>query len=704
MSKNRRRVLLATMISTLNFVMTYTWYKLSDDKPEKNTQSETIAHLVTSLNDVQRKSVKKLIWQPVYKNEKFQTGEAVRTADGAEARIEFINSKAIVDLESDSTIIIEENNGQLSLDFIKGNIYIKNTAPNTTEKKKFTNIALKSGDKLIDLGQSEIALGKSQNGKLNAQVLKGSVAELDKISQDNIQIIRPMPNEPVYIHPQSDNQTEFAWKPLPKGYQVFLEAGSTRTDLLPIAGSETLGELGLLKAKLKLGRNYFRLVARTQDLTLKPISSAILRATIVAKIPPQPLAPENDAEISLSKDNPGVTLVWSNPTEFKKIIVEVAATPDLKHKITTQYVDNISQYSYQPENNGKFYWRVSGVFEDKNEVISSSIMSFSTNIINELKPPAVEFPKANEKFNENFIKEKGIVFSWKSSPMAENYKIIVEKNVSSNENVSNAESTRMPTAIEKIYEKENKLLQARVTDLKPGEYTWTVTAIDKQNKQSKPSEKRHFSVNSLPLLKWADGKNEDDFYYLSLRPSVTLKWEKGGSKATSWVVIIYSDDSSFNPITKKVSITGIDIELPQDGAYHAVVEAYDTGDTILARSSRRAIRVAAEPLLPAPKFTENVPTEIEASPRGTTEFQWSAVQGANKYIVFIKSADNKSNKELNFSSPSAKLKKLMPGEYKVSLRSVDNKGRAGPEGEIRILKVPNQSNMRAPKLKGIKVN
>ena len=142
--------------------------------------------------------MKKLIWQPVYKNEKFQTGEAVRTADGAEARIEFINSKAIVDLESDSTIIIEENNGQLSLDFIKGNIYIKNTAPNTTEKKKFTNIALKSGDKLIDLGQSEIALGKSQNGKLNAQVLKGSVAELDKISQDNIQIIRPMPNEPVY--------------------------------------------------------------------------------------------------------------------------------------------------------------------------------------------------------------------------------------------------------------------------------------------------------------------------------------------------------------------------------------------------------------------------------------------------------------------------------------------------------------------------
>ncbi len=58
---------------------------------------------------------------------------------------------------------------------------------------------------------------------------------------------------------------------------------------------------------------------------------------------------------------------------------------------------------------------------------------------------------------------------------------------------------------------------------------------------------------------------------------------------------------------------------------------------------------------------------------------------------------------MNFNSQSGALSGLMPGEYKVSLRSVDSNGRPGPNGEERVLRVPAQSNVRAPKLKGMKV-
>jgi len=45
----------------------------------------------------------------------------------------------------------------------------------------------------------------------------------------------------------------------------------------------------------------------------------------------------------------------------------------------------------------------------------------------------------------------------------------------------------------------------------------------------------------------------------------------------------------------------------------------------------------------------------------------------------------------------------MPGDYKVSLKSIDQHGRPGPEGEERVLRVPATSDVRAPKLKGMKV-
>ena len=83
--------------------------------------------------------------------------------------------------------------------------------------------------------------------------------------------------------------------------------------------------------------------------------------------------------------------------------------------------------------------------------------------------------------------------------------------------------------------------------------------------------------------------------------------------------------------------------------------------------------------------------------------QWTQVPGANKYMISIKNKNGEIAKEYSMASEEAALNDLMPGEYNLSLRSVDEHGRIGPEGETRKLKVPAESNLRAPKLKGVKI-
>lgn len=690
MPKTVKRILIAALCSASGFAATITWYKLSESTGLEANNSKQIARLVSTVNEVQKKSVLKIIWEPISENEVLRVGEAIRTAANAEARIEFLNSATVIDLEPDSAIVLEENDGKLSLDFLKGNILVK---ADTAGGQGDNGITLKSGDKKIALGKSEFTLGKNKAGGLNVNVLQGDLGGLE--NTDKIKILRPLPNEPIYVNPATNELAQIQWQPLPVGYQVFLEAGDSRDDLRPIPGALSTGEKGQLTANMKMGKTFFRLVAKSQNPAQADLTSPIVRSTVLAKLPPVPLSPENESLVSVNISEPELNFLWGNPSGFSRVIIEIATTPDLKKIIKTEYLENVTTYSFKPEKSGLYYWRVSGLLTGRKEVISSKIQKFKLNVLNEILPPELEFPKNNDKFPTDTLKDRGLIMSWKASMGAERYRIIIEK--------SSPASDRNPATKEKVFEEEARTLQSSVKNLKSGTYTWTVTSIGTKSGASKPSEVRTFTVQALPIIKWADGQTAEEQYYITLKPSMTLKWEKGDPKATQWTVRIYKESSEANPIVQKIANTGTEIQVPQDGRYLAEVEAYDDRNNLLARSQRREMKIASAPLLPAPQYASDTPKEFEASGNGAANIQWNEVQGANQYVMEVKTTDGKTSKEYNFKSKNGSLNGLMPGEYKVSLRSVDEHGRAGPNGEERVLKVPSQSNLRAPKLKGVKI-
>jgi hypothetical protein len=114
--------------------------------------------------------------------------------------------------------------------------------------------------------------------------------------------------------------------------------------------------------------------------------------------------------------------------------------------------------------------------------------------------------------------------------------------------------------------------------------------------------------------------------------------------------------------------------------------------------------VAQAPPLPPPDFAASMPEEIRASETGAAAVKWNPVSEAKEYVLQLKSADGSTVvSTVRTRKPSAELSKLKPGSYKISLQTIDRIGRAGPESDERDLKVPEYSDVSAPKLKGVKI-
>ena len=121
------RVLLAFLFSASSLCFSYYWYKKGGPQPTETFKSKEVAMLVSSRNEVQRKPSKRVIWETVGRGEVLYLNEAVRTSSTAEAVIEFTEEGkegTRIVLEPDSVVVLEETGSDLTLDFLKGNVFV----------------------------------------------------------------------------------------------------------------------------------------------------------------------------------------------------------------------------------------------------------------------------------------------------------------------------------------------------------------------------------------------------------------------------------------------------------------------------------------------------------------------------------------------------------------------------------------------------
>ncbi len=246
MNRNLKRLCLAFAISAGCFGITVFWYEQGKSSMHQ-AFAKPIATLSESTNDVQRKPLKRVIWESVSKNETLFPGEAIRTTDNAEARIQLVKSGAIIHLEPNSLVVLEETENGMSLDFLQGNMFVSSAGDGGAND----GLTLKTGSGQVKLNNADMSLSKGSDGKVDLAVFKGQ-AELQKdgksmsidkdksasvsdqgmsLDKDRVQITWPLAGETVLLNLLKGEKLEVTFKALPKGYKVSAEWGSTRSSL-----------------------------------------------------------------------------------------------------------------------------------------------------------------------------------------------------------------------------------------------------------------------------------------------------------------------------------------------------------------------------------------------------------------------------------------------------------------------------------------
>lgn len=697
------RLFLAATISAMGILVTFGWSRthrivapLKDEQP--------IARITTASNDVQRRPAERLIWQRTLGGEDLHSGEAIRTGRDGTARIEFIGKDAYAEIEPDTVIEIEETALGLNLDFLVGNLVIKSTAPQSGSSSGKTDqkITVQSGGQKLEVKDAEVSVTKTNsNSTLDVDVLKGKVDVLkpnnEKVSElPKLKIIRPKRTDSIYGDPELGAVVTFEWEPIKPAnnsspnkdstdeYEVSIETGRELSSIkLDSKVAPVPIKNGQLQARVMPGKTFFRLTAKSKK---NIIPSVISSMDLKPKLAPQLLAPFANADVVARDPGHLVDFRWDNYGNLVDMKIEIARTNNLKSPIVSKPVGDKLQLTLPlPEGKGTFYWRMSGYLFGTQTLVSSPIQKFSIER-GELPPlisPKLLTPESGKSVGFLKMRQEGLWLNWDKVPFANGYEVSI--------------------AGHKVYRENTIENRINISKLLPGIYQWTITANDGNERKSPESEIRSFIVEQNPILAWADGLDSSRHVHKTDRPTLKLGWEGGPGNPTRWRVRILG---ARQPASEKewryVANPEMSAEVTAPGNYQIEAESVDIEGKVIARTPLRTVQMELAPTLKAPEFMPIGKSPIRARANGTAELQWLPVDEAKHYILNIKK-DGEIVQTVNADNASYAVKDLKSGDYSMSLQVVDSLGRPGPEGKARTLTVPEFSEVRAPKIKAVKV-
>jgi hypothetical protein len=306
--------------------------------------------------------------------------------------------------------------------------------------------------------------------------------------------------------------------------------------------------------------------------------------------------------------------------------------------------------------------------------------------------------------------EKGVFLSWDLIPGISNYEVVIEKETENTRKLASTDEkndgkSQSGPQYETILTQELKSSPARANDLKPGSYRWTARSIAGEGAKSAQAPYHYFSINDMPQIEWTRGPGPEEYHYYTAKPSLILQWLKGTTgSVSSWKYRLSDAEETLNLSSwVPTQLPEIRKFLEKDGEFYIEVEAINSHGQSVARSSKKTVKVTPKPLLPGPQFASELPDILKASRKGDLSLKWDPVQGAQKYQLNLKSVNGKTIKKEIVESTGSQLNRLQPGQYEVSVQSLDEHDRPGPPGSSKKIEVPRVSDIAAPKIKGIQV-
>ena len=481
MNRYIKRIVMAIVVSSSCFIGTVVWFQIGKTENHKS-DVQPVARLDHADNEVQRKPVKRVIWEGLSRNDELYPGEAIRTASNAEAQLFFMQTGTTVHLDPDSLIVLEQNDKGLSLDFLQGNLFVQS---NDSNPKNGEGLTLKSGQSEIKLKSADMSLSKKQNGDVSLEVHRGE-AELEQGNKktaltneksaelsaqgvstvvEHVQVLHPQAGETLLLNLTKSEKMELSWKPLAAGYNVSVETGANHNAMTKVADLTRPGASGHLTLPVKPGRWYLRLVATSNDVKQPQLSSSVIPYTIMPKAPPFLAEPRNGATVIKSDANSKQKFSWVDRNDFSSHVIEIAAEPSFRKIAAHENLDGDATSFESHLDDGTYYWRVTGFL--KHEPLISDIGKFTLVSHFEVKPPVLISPANNQKLALPEVRQAGLDFRWQAPASVENFHVTIEHQLTDNkwEPVDSEDS-------------DAQKVHLAGTSLKPGVYRWKVASID----------------------------------------------------------------------------------------------------------------------------------------------------------------------------------------------------------------------------------
>ena len=731
------RFVKAAVISAIGIACTYFFSRYLNVQ-KRSTASETpVARVSKKSNEVLKRQSKRLIWKSVNENDELYAGEAIRTTSKAEVQIDFLKQGAIIRLEPDSVIEIQTKNNAINLDFLKGNIFVE--TKENANLKDADKLVLTSGDKQIKFDNSEVSLSKSDaKSEIEVQVHKGKVTQTIKgnvapIEEAKLTILKPKVNENIYVDQRRSPSVAIEFSKFDSSYKVVAEVNDSPSAFgqFPLAVQDVVdedskvvaGNEGKIVLSTEVGKKYLRLLAFKEGEKNFAIKSPIVKFEVLAKVPPELLEPVHNSRLNVpDKKNP-VQFRWREIGKMNDVQIEISKNAEftlgVQKFVATkpgEFAVGLEDKILLDEERCNYFWRVIATAQNSGQRVASDVFHFEYSIGQKPGPevPKLIAPASNTEVSLVQIRT-GINLTWEKAKRADSYRVIVTP-------AGKSSSGKTNSVLNYSSEQTNLLIK----DLPQGDYVWKVVAEDDEETLSPESEQRIFRVLGVAQLEWRDRKLTEKYVYRNQKISFRLAWEKGPGAPVKWK--LYRKFSNLNLVQKlkqqrevaqtadiqepnlkpiestfDVSVTSVEQKIEGAGEYEYWIESMDNSNRVIARSLPRIVSVDQPEELEPPLFSDSSPQVLISDEKGNVSIEWKEVQDAQEYQIVIrdtagKNILNEKTKQLKYA-----MSRVKPGQYIVSLKSIDVFNRSSLKSEDRKLQVQEYSDVRAPKIQKVKI-
>lgn len=675
------RIYVILFISISGLVLTQYWYTHSHLEVS-GASTKPVAFIHENINEVEQKHFDHLIWKSVKEGQILYHGDTVRTGVNAQTEVVFTKSGSSIFVNQGSQIVIDEREGQITLNLLSGSLLAKGgeNAPVVVAGKSKIRLEKAKTELAVAVSEKKVLSGCVFSGAMSLEkdALRESVQSGNCSEKTMVSVISPRPNASISRSGRSGVSTfEFVGYKTP--YEADLYIGSKKTALAKVASIQGRSEKGFIQAVAPEGVFYWQIV--TREGAREVGRSLVYQSEMNTVTAPSLLSPQESSVLVADESTMRVNFNWLATKYASKFRFEISKDANFeKGRIFDKQLEAYENPVLLPKDQ-MYYWRVTAYWKDSRLApLISPVNKFTIRSNIKLTAPSLNSPREGENYAEKSLTKNWVVFQWSSVPGAKSYTLQV---VSPNGKAS-AYETNGPSY--------------RLNSLLAGEYKWSVQS--KNNLGPSPmSSSRTFRVISYFPIKWIEpsfSETESE----TEKPSLNLQWS-GVPGVYQWAVTYNNPAFKTNFASRFVMNKGALI-LNGLGKWTFVVNGFDQGKNVIAQSEPRSVTFAPPKLLPAPPLRGVVNRVITGLEDGTLSISWDAVKKGKSYIVSLIGEGKEGLAETD--KTEFRFKKLKSGEYTLRIQTKNSLGKLGPYGTSYKVIVPQEKGAPPPQIKRIVVH